>query len=99
MSNTKLTALRRHIDSDTLPLGVFNDPDLFALEQERIFTRSWCFLGHASEIPEPGDFVVRYIAQDGFIVVRDDENTIRVLLNACRHRGRQLCRAERGGRR
>ncbi len=96
MSHTKLTALRRQIDADTLPLGVFNDPDLFALEQERIFARSWCFLGHASEIPEPGDFVVRYIAQDGFIVVRDDDNTIRVLLNACRHRGRQLCRAERG---
>ncbi len=75
---------------------LFNHPGIFELEKERIFKHTWIFLAHESEIPRPGDYVVRYIVYDSFIVVRDDEGEIRVLLNTCRHRGMQVCRAEMG---
>jgi phenylpropionate dioxygenase-like ring-hydroxylating dioxygenase large terminal subunit len=66
------------------------------LERTQVFARSWIFLGHETEIPEPGDYVVRYIADDQFIVCRDQDGVIRAHFNACRHRGMQVCRAERG---
>ncbi len=36
--------------------AVYTDPDLFELEMERIFSRSWVYVGHSSEIREPGDY-------------------------------------------
>src|SRR5262249_32589702 len=54
------------------------------------------FLAHESEIPEPGDYVLRRIVDDSFIVVRDENDEVRVHANICRHRGMQVCRAELG---
>lgn len=95
-SSEFLERLRQALATGRLPLAVFSDPTLYALEKERIFARTWVFLAHETEIPRPGDFVLRYIADDGFIVTRGDDGQVHVLFNACRHRGRQVCRAERG---
>lgn len=70
---------------------VFSDPEIFEWEMSRIFTRSWLFLGLESEIPEPGDYVVRPMGGDSVIVTRDSKAEISVLLNRCTHRGTQLC--------
>ena len=85
-----------HIRRGLIPAHVYSDPDVFALERERIFGRAWVFVAHESEIPAPGDFVVRRVVDDSFIVVRDDAGTVRVHFNMCIHRGMQLCRAEQG---
>jgi len=94
-----LTPISNAINNGALPLGVFNNPELFELEKEHLFAKSWNFLAHESEIPKPGDYVQRYIADDAFIVSRDKENNIHVVLNACRHRGRKVCNAEMGNTR
>jgi len=54
------------------------------------------YVGHESEIPEPGDYRKRTIGEDPFIFVRDENGSIRVLFNSCRHRGANICRAEKG---
>ena len=79
-----------------LPGAVFNDPGIFELECQKIFTRAWMYLGHESEIPQPGDYVLRYIVRDPFVVVRDEQGRVRALLNHCRHKGMQVCRSEVG---
>jgi PAH dioxygenase large subunit len=78
------------------PAGIFNDPEIFAMEREKVFARSWIYLAHESEIPEPGDYVLRYIVDDPFIVVRDADGEVRAMHNHCRHRGMQVCRSEAG---
>jgi phenylpropionate dioxygenase-like ring-hydroxylating dioxygenase large terminal subunit len=78
------------------PAGIYSDPGLHELERERLFSRTWQFLAHESELARPGDFVVRRIVDDSFLVVRDAGGQVRVLLNMCRHRGMQVCRAEAG---
>lgn len=80
----------------TLPAKVFNDAAVHELEKERVFGAAWVFLGHETEIERPGDYVVRYIGDDQFIVVRDEGGEVRAHFNSCRHRGMQVCRAERG---
>jgi phenylpropionate dioxygenase-like ring-hydroxylating dioxygenase large terminal subunit len=54
------------------------------------------FLAHESEIPAPGDYVVRRVLADSFIVARDESGTVRVMFNMCLHKGMQVCRAELG---
>lgn len=74
---------------------IFSDPEVYALEVERIFGRAWFFLGHDSEIPKPGDAVTRPCGIDPAILVRDDEGVVRAFLNSCRHRGMRLCRTDK----
>src|SRR5215469_2827699 len=79
-----------------IPAHVYGDPEIFALERDRLFARSWVFLAHESEIPDPGDYVVRRVLADSFIVARDESGAVRVMFNMCLHRGMQVCRAEMG---
>jgi PAH dioxygenase large subunit len=89
---------RDWLDEQTLDVsrGIFTDPALHALEIERIFDRSWLFLGHETEIPNPGDFVTRRMGDDLVLVVRGEDGVVRAFLNSCRHRGMQVCRADAG---
>ena len=76
----------------------FSDPQVFALERERILRKSWQYLGHDSEVRAPGDFVVRQILDASLIFVRDRDGQVRALYNTCTHRGAALCRDKRGNR-
>lgn len=85
-----------HLDRRTVSARVLTDPEIYELELKKVFTRTWIFVAHESEIPNPGDFVNRYIGADPVIVARDAEGQIHVLLNSCTHRGAQVCRADFG---
>lgn len=84
------------LERGLIPAEVFNDPDIYALELRRIFTRCWVYIGHESELPQPGDYYVRRIGEDPFIFVRSEDGQIRVLFNSCRHRGSLICRSDAG---
>jgi phenylpropionate dioxygenase-like ring-hydroxylating dioxygenase large terminal subunit len=79
-----------------IPAHIYNDEEIFRLERERLFGRAWVFVGHTSEIPQPGDYVVRRVLEDSFIVARGEDGEVRALFNMCLHRGMQVCRAEMG---
>lgn len=83
-------------DTGEIPTRIHNDREIYDLELERIFGRSWVFIGHESEIPEPGDYAKRYIADNPVIFVRDESGEIQVLFDSCRHRGTTVVRAEQG---
>src|ERR1700739_4491515 len=71
-------ALRSLIDFDRheVSMRVLNDPDIHRLELKAIFARAWVMVGHDSELPEAGDYVLRYIGQDQVIVTRGREGDI-----------------------
>ncbi|MEW6477065.1 MAG: Rieske 2Fe-2S domain-containing protein [Actinomycetota bacterium] len=79
-----------------IPAHIYNDSDIFEQERKLVFGFSWQFLAHTSEVPDPGDYVVRRVVDDSFIVTRGEDGEVRVLFNMCLHRGMQLCRAEMG---
>jgi 3-phenylpropionate/trans-cinnamate dioxygenase subunit alpha len=75
---------------------IFADREIYELERERLFARCWLYLGHECEIPNPGDFVTRYMGEEPVILCRDQNGKLRAHLNLCRHRGNRVCRADRG---
>ena len=75
---------------------VFVAADILAREHRAIFDHCWIYLGHGSEIAEPGRFVSRPVAGRPLIFCRDKDGTVHGLLNTCRHRGAAVCR-ERAG--
>jgi phenylpropionate dioxygenase-like ring-hydroxylating dioxygenase large terminal subunit len=75
---------------------IFADREIYELERERLFARCWLFLGHECEIPNPGDFVTRYMGEESVILCRDSNGCLRAHLNMCRHRGNRVCRADKG---
>jgi 3-phenylpropionate/trans-cinnamate dioxygenase subunit alpha len=75
---------------------IFADHEIYELERERVFARCWLYLGHECEIPNPGDFVTRYMGEEPVILCRDSNGQLRAYLNLCRHRGNRVCRADRG---
>jgi fatty-acyl-CoA synthase len=36
---------------------LYYDPAIFHEEMEKIWHRQWVYVGHESEVPEPGDYV------------------------------------------
>lgn len=75
---------------------VFVSADVLRREMEAIFAKSWLYVGHASELKKPGDFVTRTIAGRPILFCRDDKGNVLALINTCRHRGAVVCR-ERAG--
>ncbi|MBU2867271.1 aromatic ring-hydroxylating oxygenase subunit alpha [Pacificibacter marinus] len=84
------------IRKDVVHRRVYTDPDLFNIEMDRIFGATWCFIGHESEVPEPGDFVRKRLGKRQIILVRTRKGEIRGLLNRCSHRGTTLVGEEEG---
>jgi phenylpropionate dioxygenase-like ring-hydroxylating dioxygenase large terminal subunit len=87
------------VQDDRIHASLYTDPQVFDDEMERIFRRGWVFVGHASEITGPGDFVTRRVGTEPVIMVRGKDGGVGVLVNRCMHRGTMVCPADRGSAR
>lgn len=101
MSAKVIPAVRKTRDSfaagaKTLPQQYFVSPEMFAGEQEKIFSRQWLLVGHQSRIAKAGDYFVAEVAEESLIIARDQRSTIRGFYNVCRHRGTRLCEEQSG---
>ncbi|MEB2400159.1 MAG: aromatic ring-hydroxylating dioxygenase subunit alpha [Alcaligenaceae bacterium] len=86
------------VDPDNGLIGreIFSNKQIFDEELEKVFTRSWLFVGHESQIPNPGDFFTSRMGAESVILTRDKKNTVHVFLNSCRHRGMKVCQYDHG---
>jgi phenylpropionate dioxygenase-like ring-hydroxylating dioxygenase large terminal subunit len=87
---------RRLIEPARVHGSLYTDPAIFAEELTRIWYRTWVFVGHASEVREPGDYVRKTIGLQDVIMTRASDGSVHLLLNRCAHRGNLVCEAGRG---
>ncbi|MET0547096.1 MAG: aromatic ring-hydroxylating dioxygenase subunit alpha [Caulobacterales bacterium] len=78
------------------PRRAFTDPNVLEKEYETIFSKCWLYLAHASELPNPGDFLSRTVARRPILFTRDKNDQFHALLNTCPHRGATVCRERHG---
>jgi Rieske 2Fe-2S family protein len=74
----------------SLPARYYIDEEYYRTELEWLFLDRWFHAGRTEEIPEPGQFVVRQVAGESIILLRDDQGELRAYYNVCRHRGTRL---------
>jgi phenylpropionate dioxygenase-like ring-hydroxylating dioxygenase large terminal subunit len=92
--------IKNHPDLGTAPVPTetCTSSELFELERERIFRRTWLNVGREEDLPEPGSYVVRdlAIAKTSVLLVRGKDRRIRAFHNVCVHRGNRLVDNEKG---
>ena len=72
------------------PKALYTSPEILALEQSRIFNRSWQCAGRADEIPAVGDYMCFELGAQPVIVIRGQDGIIHARANVCRHRMMRL---------
>ncbi len=97
-ASATLNSLREKLDSAPvgwetgrgLPPECYCDDAAFELERHAIFSREWVCVGRADQIPKPGDYFTLTLTDEPLIVLRGEDESIRVLSGICRHRGMVL---------
>ena len=84
------------VQDEQVHRDVYEDPCIFDLEMERIFGRSWVYVGHQSQVPNPGDFFCTRIGRQPIVMARHTDGEIYVLYNRCAHRGVKVVNEECG---
>ena len=76
----------------------FTNPELFELEMKYIFENNWVYLAHESQITEANDYFTTHIGRQPIFIARNKEGELNAFINACSHRGAQLCRYKKGNK-
>lgn len=76
--------------------SALTSPEIMELERTNIFARTWLYVGHESEVPKPGDYCRRVVAERPLFMIRGRDGKVRVLINSCLHRGALICRQDTG---
>lgn len=92
---TLRTPLEGPVDTEpqrayTLPSRYYLSEEIFEAEKEAIFYRNWHYIGHASQLENPGDYLTLRIADENVFVIRGEDDMLRGFYNVCRHRAHEL---------
>ena len=83
-------------ESGLIDRTIFTDREIFEREMDTVFAKSWLFVGHETQIPNPGDYFLSQVGREPVVVTRDAGGDVNVLLNICTHRGMPVCRYDKG---
>ena len=82
--------------SETIPSSWYTHPEMHAVDDRSIFSTTWQNVGHVSQLPSPGDYLLGRVGHESVLVIRGKDAIIRAFYNVCRHRGGPLAIEERG---
>lgn len=72
----------------------YTDPEIFRIESQGLFNRTWQFAGHVSQVSNPGDYFTFQLNGESLFCIRNRENEIKVFYNVCQHRAHELMSGE-----
>ncbi|MGI5014310.1 MAG: Rieske 2Fe-2S domain-containing protein, partial [Janthinobacterium lividum] len=78
--------------------NAFTDETLFELEMKHIFEGNWIYLAHESQVPNVNDYYTTHVGRQPVFIARNRQGELNAFINACSHRGAQLCRHKRGNK-
>jgi anthranilate 1,2-dioxygenase large subunit len=80
-----------------VPYWIFQDRNIYALEQKRIFQGpTWNYLCLSIEVKNTGDFITTFVGDASVIVARDSDGELYAFENRCAHRGALIALEQRG---
>jgi len=73
-----------------IPVCNYTEQGILAREMETVFRDYPMVAGHASNLRQPGDYLLGDWSKFPYVVVRDKAGKLRAFLNTCRHRGARI---------
>jgi phenylpropionate dioxygenase-like ring-hydroxylating dioxygenase large terminal subunit len=83
-------AIKALVRDDAVHRDVYTNPDIFRLEMERLWACTWIYVGHTSQVPQPGDYLTCDLATEPVLMIRQTDQSVRVLRNRCAHKGAKI---------
>jgi benzoate/toluate 1,2-dioxygenase subunit alpha len=83
-------ALRALVREQEVHRDVYVSEEVFQLEMEHMFPNSWVYVGHDSQVPNPGDYFGTSIGTQPVLLVRHTDGKVHVLHNRCPHKGTRI---------
>ncbi|MCA6121401.1 Rieske 2Fe-2S domain-containing protein [Bradyrhizobium sp. WSM 1704] len=83
-------AIRALVRDHEVHRDIYVSEEVFQLEMEQMFPNSWVYVGHDSQVPNPGDYYGTTIGTQPVLMVRHTDGTVRVLFNRCPHKGTRI---------
>lgn len=84
------SAVRALVRETEVHRDVYIDQEIFELEMEHLFANTWNYVGHASQIPNHGDYFTTTIGAQPVIMARHSDGEVKVLYNRCPHKGTKI---------
>ena len=76
--------------------NAYINADVFDLEMEHLFHNTWVYVGHASQLPNDGDYLGAEVGRQPLIICRHKGEEINVFYNRCPHKGVRVTTEECG---
>ena len=73
-------------EATTFPAEMYTSPRIYQLELERIFGKSWYYVGHISQLQGPGSYFTVDIAEQPLVILQNKAGELRGFFNVCTHR-------------
>ena len=80
-----------HREGEALPRLFYTSEAVYEHDIVAFWNRSWIWVGHISQVPDPGDFFLFDYGPESVIITRDRRGDVRAHINVCRHRGSRVC--------
>ncbi len=84
------------VRTDSVHRDIYTNSEIFDLEMRYLWPSAWIYVGHDSQVPNPGDFITADLAREPVILVRAQDGAVHVLMNRCAHKGTKLVSAPAG---
>lgn len=86
-----LDDIAKRVQATRVHRSLYTDTDIFELEMQRIWGAAWIYIGHESQVKNPGDFYTANINHKiPLLMTRDQKGKVHVLHNRCAHKGAKL---------
>ncbi len=79
-----------YLGSDPIDAARYYSADFFKAECEKMWPNVWQFAAREEDLPEAGDYVTYDNAGRSYLLVRQEDGSVKAFHNVCLHRGRKL---------
>ena len=80
----------RDLGTDAIAADRYTSRAFFEAEKARMWPKVWQMAARDDELPDAGDVVVYENVGRSYVVIRQDDGSVRAFHNVCLHRGRKL---------
>ncbi len=79
-----------YLGSEPIDAARYYSPEFFKAECDKMWPNVWQFAAREEDLPEAGDYVTYDNAGRSYLIVRQEDASVKAFHNVCLHRGRKL---------